>query len=593
MQFRRLRLRFRRQLRQGQKQVEGFSSQAEQNIDRHLFKRFGRLTAVRRFVICWVLLFILIIGGLVVQNIGLSSYFQTVKPVAGGIYNEGVLGTFTNANPMYATSNADTTVSKLIFAGLLKYDDKNQLTGELAKDISTDANGISYTVHLKPNLTWQDGQPLTSADVLYTYKTIQNPDAQSPLQTSWQGITVTAPNSLTVVFKLPNPLAAFPHNLTNGIVPRHLLAKIPTSDLRSADFNTVHPVGAGPFTWQAIEVKDSDPKTAQQQIALLPFDGYALGSPKLAELIVHIYADPKQMVAGFVSGKLTAIEGLKSVPQQVKNKSTAQIHNILLNASNMVFFKTTSGVLADKQVRRSLVQAADVPKIVKQLDYPTPLVREPFLNGQLGYDRSLMQASFDLKAARQSLEASGWVVGKGGVRVKNSQRLAFTLTAADTPEAKLVTRQLKQQWRALGADVRVDLQQSSDFQGTLAYHSYDAVLYGISIGSDPDVFVYWDSSQADIRSANRLNLSEYKSSSADISLEAGRTRRDPALRTIKYKPFLQAWQQDAPALALYQPRLIYLTNGMVAGLSDHSINSAVGRFNNVHNWQIRQAKVTN
>jgi len=111
---------------------------------------------------------------------------------------------------MYATSNADTTVSRLVFAGLLKYDDKNQLTGELAKDYSVDANGITYTVHLRPNLTWQDGQPLTSADVLYTYQTIQNPDAQSPLQNSWKGVIVSAPDPQTVVFKAAQSPGSLP-----------------------------------------------------------------------------------------------------------------------------------------------------------------------------------------------------------------------------------------------------------------------------------------------------------------------------------------------------------------------------------------------
>src|SRR6185437_7044334 len=98
------------------------------------------------------------------------------------------------------------------------------------------------------------------------------------------------------------------------------------------------------------------------------------------------------------------------------------------------------------------------------------------------------------------------------------------------------------QWKELGVKVDVHLQQPEDFQNTLTTHAYDAVLHGISIGVDPDVFVYWDSSQSDIRSANRLNLSEYKSDAADDSLEAGRTRLDPTLRAIKYKPFLQAWQ---------------------------------------------------
>ena len=113
-------------------------------------------------------------------------------------------------------------------------------------------------------------------------------------------------------------------------------------------------------------------------------------------------------------------------------------------------------------------------------------------------------------AARKLLKKDGWVVGKNGIRAKKGQTLSFTLTAADTPEYRSVTRQLHNQWKKIGVQLKVQLQDNSDFHNTLAYHNYDAVLYGISIGSDPDVFVYWDSSQADVRSSNRLNLSEYK-----------------------------------------------------------------------------------
>ena len=141
--------------------------------------------------------------------------------------------------------------------------------------------------------------------------------------------------------------------------------------------------------------------------------------------------------------------------------------------------------------------------------------------------------------------------------------------------------------------MKIDVQKQNDFQNSVADHSYEALLYGISIGSDPDVYVYWNSSQADIRSGNRLNFSEFKNTTADTALEAGRTRRDPAIREVKYRPFLQAWQQEAPALGLFQPRMLYITNGPVFGLTDHSINTPIGRFNNVENWQIRLAKVTN
>lgn len=594
MQTRRLKLLFRRRLRAGQRQVGDLGTQAEYQIDEHLLRRFDRLAAVRRFVISWTGLMFLLISALIGQNLALSGYYQQLKYVPGGIYDEGVVGRFTNSNPIYATSDADASVSRLIFAGLFTYDADGKLAGDLAQNYTTDARGTSYTVHLKKNLKWQDGQPLTSRDVVFTYKTIQNPDTLSPLQVSWQGIEVSAPDPQTVVFKLPGVLAAFPNNLTNGIVPEHLLKDIKPVDLRSADFNTVKPVGAGPFSWQAIQVRgNGDPRRSQQQIALAPFDGYAGGKPKLQKLTVNVYGDKKDLIAAYATNKLTAAEGLDALPDKLKSRGNLQQNSLPLRAATMVFFKTTDGLLADKTIRQALVRGTDVSAITDRLGYPTRQVREPILAGQTGYDPALVQPSYDTKAAKQQLEEAGWKEGKGGVRTKDGKTLSFTLTAADTTEYRKVTRQLKSQWQEIGVDLNVRLLGSSEFQNVLTSHDYQALLYGISIGADPDVFVYWDSSQADIRSNARLNLSEWNNKTADEGLEAGRTRTDPTLRTIKYKPFLEAWRDEAPALGLYQPRLLYITRGPVDGLSKAPINTATDRFNNVQNWQIRQAKVTN
>jgi peptide/nickel transport system substrate-binding protein len=586
-------LRFRRRIRLGQQQVEDLGSQAEKQIERHLFRRFDRLLPIRRFVLSWLGLLVLLVGGLLVQNLNLGGYYQTLRPIPGGIYNEGLQGRFSNANPIYATSNADTTVSRLVFAGLFTYDDQGQLVGDLASGYGVDSHGTTYTVRLKSNLKWQDGQPLTSSDVVFTYHSIQNPDAQSPLQSSWAGINISAPDAHTVVFKLPSVLAAFPANLTTGILPRHLLADIPPANLRSADFNTVHPVGAGPFAWQALQVTgNGDPATTGEQIALTPFAGYQGGMPKLQKFVVQVFPNDTQLIHAFESNQLTAAEGLTELPAGLLNNKSVIQHSLLLRAANMVFFKTSEGVLSNQPVRQALIEAANVPQITKRLDYPTREVREPLLLGQLGYDPTLVQAPFNLPAARAFLAANGWLPGKDNIRAKAGQRLEFTLTAADTPEGRLVTHQLRAQWGQLGAKLDLQLLDPIDFQNALSDHQYDAVLDGISIGVDPDVFVYWDSSQADIRSANRLNLSEYKNPTADAALEAGRTRLDPTLRNIKYKPFLQAWQQDGPALGLYQPRVLYLTNVAVAGLNNSAINAPVDRFANVQNWEIRQAKVT-
>ena len=88
----------------------------------------------------------------------LSQEYQATVPVEGGIYTEGVLGAFTNANPIYAASAADNTVSKLVFSGLLKYDQSNKLVGDLAESYVSDESGAVHTVVLKENVKWHDGQ---------------------------------------------------------------------------------------------------------------------------------------------------------------------------------------------------------------------------------------------------------------------------------------------------------------------------------------------------------------------------------------------------------------------------------------------------
>lgn len=594
MNFRVLKLRLKRSINKQRQQVGGLPKQTEEQFDQHFFKRFSRLGRVRRFVTGWVALLVLLMTGVMLQTFGLSRYYQTVQPVDGGIYNEGVLGTFTNANPIYAIGEVDSSVSHLLFSGLFTHDKNNQLVGDLASGYSYDAATNTYTVKLKPGITWHDGQPVTSKDVAYTYKLIQNPDAQSPLQSSWKDIVITAPDATTVTFKLPSQLVSFPYTLTNGIVPEHILGKISPVDMRTSDFNTVKPIGSGPFTWQAIEVSGgTNPGQAEERIALAPFDKYYGGKPKLMEFVVHAYASKDRMAQEFKAGRLSGAAGFNQLPGELKNQNL-QEHNYPLTAGTYVFFKTTSsGVLSDQKIRQSLVQGANVPQIMTKLGYPTRPVREALLSDQLGYDPTLVQAAYNLTAAKAQLTTSGWIVGADSYRVKGGKTLGFSLTASDTIEARLVARTLAEQWKQLGVKVAVKLLNAQDFQNALNFHDYDAVLNGISIGLDPDVYVYWDSSQADVRSSNRLNLSEYKNSVADTALEAGRTRFDPALRIVKYKPFLQAWQTDAPALGLYQPRVLYLTSGTVSGLVDHTLNTATDRYNNVQNWQIREARVTN
>lgn len=585
-------LRLRRKLRLQKHQVGQISAQAEQHLEKNFFRRLERLVQVRRFISSWLLLIILLIGAVIAQTRALGGYYQVEAPIAGGTYREGVIGQFTNANPVYASGLVDSSVSRLVFAGLLKYDQSNNLVGDLAEKLEHNSLGDVFTVTLKPNLTWHDGQPLTARDVAFTFDVIKNPDANSPLRTAWHDIKVTALDDRTVQFELPNPLASFQELLTTGLIPQHILGSVAMADMRSASFNTTSPIGAGPFKWEAIEVVGADAESRQERIALDAFDQYNAGRPKISSFVMITFRDEAQLIKSFDNNEINAIAGLNTVPEQYANDPGVRKNNMLLTAQVMSFFRNSHAVLSDVEVRKALVSGADTIAILQSLPYPTIDVRAPILYGQPGYASSLEQPGYDPAGAQKRLSEHGWVPGADGIRTKNGTRLAFSLSTQNTPEYTEVAEMLKQQWREIGADVSLVLEDESTLQNTLTYHSYDALLYGISIGPDPDVFVYWHSSQADERLATRLNFSEYKSDKADAALADARTRLDPKLRAAKLKPFLEAWRNDAPALGLYQPRFLYITRGEVHGLTTKAINNDAQRFAGVENWTIRTTRET-
>lgn len=581
-------LRWRRRLRSGQRQVEDLGSQAEQGLEQHLIKRMSRLGRVRRFIATWVALLVLIFGGLFIQIRKLQGYYLTSQPAPGGIYNEGILGSFTNANPIYAVGSVDSSVSRLVFSGLFKFNDKNQLEGDLAKSYTVDERGTTYTVTLKDNLQWQDGAPLTAEDIVFTYATIQNPDTKSPLASSWQGIKVSAVNKKTVTFVLPSILSAFPYSMTNGIIPKHVLGKVSPDQMRSVLFNTNNPIGSGPFKWDAIEIVGNQDEDREQRIALKPNDTYVNGKPKLDSFVIRSFANEVKMRGAFKKGELNGVVGFSKMPKDLLEDNSVRAYNIPLNSQVLIFLKTTTPIFGDQKVRQAVAYGLNTGMVRVAADTPVLPSDSPLLSNQLGYDKSLTQKTADPGQASKLLDEAGWKLNETGRRVKDGKELTFALTTQSDPTYEAVAKNIKKQLDTLGITMEIVTLKDNELQSALAVHDYDSLLYGISLGPDPDVFAYWHSSQADLRSPSHLNFSEYKSTAADKSLEAGRTRNDPATRAIKYRPFLDNWAKDVPAVALYQPRFLYVVREPLANFNPTRMNSGTDRYNEVNRWMIRE-----
>ena len=577
---------FKRRIKSYKNSFLDFFENTNKQLDRHIFRRTHNLHASRRFTIGWMSLMVVIAIGLFVQIRAASSAYLEIVPANGGVFVEGYVGNVKNMNPLYSSNSVDNALTKLMFSSLLTYNEKNELIGDLAEKWTSDEVGKVYTVTLRKDAKWHDGEAVTPEDVVYTYNSIQNAKVQSPLSSSWKGVKVERTGDWDVTFTLPNSYSPFPHLLTNGIVPEHILKDIDPSQLRGSRFNTASPVGSGPFTFRSIDVdKQGDNQT--EIVQLSKNDSYYNSVPKLDGFTIKTFKDKQDMQSALNSKDIT---GAAFVDHQDNNKENEFLFT--QTSGLYVFMNNSKPPFDSPQIREAIARATSPGLVSSTLPYATLPVRSPLLVGQVGYSKDYVQKGTDIELANKLLTESGWAWQQGEpYRKKDGKELTVQLVSEKSEDYVKFVEQLQKQWAAVGVKAEVSLEDQDTIAATtLASKKYDALLYAINIGPDPDVYVYWHSSQAKPDAKPGLNFSLYSSKQADEGLEAGRSRTNPYLRAAKYKPFLAAWQKDVPAIGLHQPVFSYSTNIPVYGLQEKTINIPSDHLNNVNQWQINTKK---
>lgn len=555
------------------------------NIWRHFSKYFlsrsKRVASEKRFIILWISLLSVMIIGILVQSNKLSRAFTENAPSNGGLWRDGMVGQIENLNPIFASSDVDKAVSSVLFDSLLKFEN-NQLSLSLAKSLSTSEDGLTKTIELRDDIRWHDGSPLTSKDVIYTIKTVQNPATGSLLGSGLQGVKVSAPDDDTIKIKLPAVFASFDYVLTIPILPSHLLSSVPNEQLRSDIYNS-NPIGSGPFVFHG-----SNERAGTQTIDLIRNKDYFAGQPKLKALSIIGYEDAAELKKAFESRYLTsAILPTSNLLPKSKDESV-KVKNIPLDKIAYVFLKNSSPIFRDKMVRQAFSLGTDQDLLVKMSGLGDTPLRTPLLPGQIGYDaNSKFQTNVD--KAGKLLNRAGWKLGKDGIRYKKNLPLTFNLVINDTEVYRKYAQELAKQWKSIGADVKIKEIEKNQFQKMiLAPHNFDALLYSLSVGPDSDEYVFWHSSQA---VPGKMNFSEYSSPYIDNLLEGGRTRLDSRLRSKKYQAFSKQFINDVPAITLYRLTYSIAHHQPVYGLDLDIQPDISNRYGVVANWSQRERLV--
>ena len=561
----------------------------QRHASRFILRRIENVRLVMTEIMIWLAAIALLIAGLGIQYSWNSQGSKKDGAKSGGVYVEGVIGNISTLNPLLAASEPEQAVSRLLFSSLYNYDVTGALHTDLAESMTVKDDKV-YTIKLR-NAVWHDGKKLTAEDVVYTINLIKNPQVRSPLRVNWLDISARAIDDSTVEFMLPAVYAGFSHALTFPVIPKHILQTVSPSSMREADFSS-NPVGSGPFAVKRVQTSESTSST--DVVRMEPNTKYYGAVSTLSRLELRAYGNESLLVKAVNSGEVSAASGLSlSAADNIKSKQYSTKH-WLLNKGVYLLMNNRSQTLQDARVRQALRYATDTSSIRATVGDNVARLDTPILQSQIA-QKLPAAPDYNLDKAKALLKEAGWTYNQGQWKGKDGRPLAVAVTTSSgRDEYKKIVDALKQQWSKLGVDVQLrEIDTSSTttsfVQSVLQPRDYDALLYELELGTDPDVFAYWHSSQA---SASGYNFANYSNRTVDNDLVGGRSRTNSALRAAKYIQFVNQWLNDAPAIGLYQSVGSYvLNNGASIVEPRGSLNTMNDRYADVTTWSTGKASV--
>lgn len=520
--------------------------------------------------------------------VGLNRLVSTEVPARGGSLTEGIVGTPRFANPVLAVSEADMSVSNLVYSGLMRMDSAGRFSPDLASSYQISEDGTQYSFTLRDDATFHDGTPVTPEDILFTISLAKNPDIKSPRRADWEGVTVSSPDVKTIVFTLPDAYAPFLENTTLGILPKHLWQNVNAEEFPFHPLN-MRPVGSGPYRVTDVS---TDSTGAATRIRLSAFKEFALGTPHIAKFTFLFYPNEKDMLDGFNAGDIDSFAAATPAQDFFLPDETEMTRAPLTRVFGVFFNQNHAPLLADTSVRAALDVAVDKQALVNAvLGGYGVVLNGPMLPTTQTAPEQLTQEERK-ESARSLLGKAGWTWNEEEAAwKKKEQKLTFTLATADTPELAASAQEVARIWRELGVGVEVHVYPLSELNTAIIRpRSYDALLFGEVVGRSLDLFAFWHSSQ---RNDPGLNLALYTNTKTDRLLTEARATTEEKERRKLYEEFAEIVKLEHPAVFLFAPQFVYVAPSDLRGVTLAPLSNPAERFLSVHEWYLSTERVWN
>jgi peptide/nickel transport system substrate-binding protein len=488
-----------------------------------------------------------------------ASPTSSASPSSQIIYRVGIQSDVDNMNPFSTYMTIPWECFRVGYNFLTWYDADYQPTPDLADPVPTVANGgitdggRIWTFHLRPNVKWSDGVPLTASDVAYTYNRILRQKLGMYIGYFTNVTKVVASDARTVVITCSQPNAVLTA-LYVPILPEHIWSKVP--DGKVSTWSNVPMVSSGPF--QVTEVQNGK----FVKLTRNPYykDGFGK-EPTVDVVLFDMYQEQDSLVDDYKVGNLdAAIELVPGFYRTLKNMPGSTLvaapalgfHELGMNCYKSPKSKGNP-LLLDVRVRQAIDYAIDKHAIATTaMDGLAPVASSLLSPVQQFYRWTVpadQQYTYDPAKAREILDAAGYKMGSGGIRVApNGKPLKFRLAAltdypTDIPAAKMISAYLK----AVGIGTTVQIMDEGAFTDDNYATNDDLYIWNWNADIDPGYIL------STFTTGQMLNGSdsEYSNPAYDALYIKQSEAMNPADRKVVIDRMQQILYKDSPYAILW------------------------------------------
>jgi len=499
----------------------------------------------------------------------------------GGEIINAMIGEPSNLVAMIAGDSASSAIAANIFNTLIKYDENLNHAPELASQwiISDDQKTITFK--LKENLFWADGTPLTSDDVLFTWRLVTDPNTRTPYASDYLLVKdAQTPNkqTFTVTYE-QNYAPALDTWASLQILPKHVLKD---EDINNTFFSR-KPTGSGYY--------QLDQWINGQQVTLKRNKNSTQGQALIEKLTSRIIPDTSSQFLELIADNIdlmniNPIQYQRVFPSREDLKQKIGLYKELGNGYTYLGFNLKQAPFNDPKVRQAMNYAINKEEIIKGVLLGLgEAIASPYKPGTRWNNESLSPYPYDPSKALALLKEAGYERNPAGILVKDGKPFEFEILTNQNKQREMTAVLVQRRLKEIGIDVKIRvLEWASFINRFIKTGDFKAVVLGWSLSLDPDQFNIWHSSQ---QGPGQFNFVGYENPRVDELLELGRRELDNDKREEIYHEFSKLLLEDSPIVYLYAGYGLSAINKRIQGIKKPA--PPAGIYQNSYEWFIPQS----